>query len=190
LTGNGGEDDVAFIGNSRSCSPMRVRPEERTNMVLEYINPGLAKRVILPRRGFIKGLAALLGASAAIKAVALTSTTFRRPPLAWATSGLCGDMLALNGAEVEVAEFPDLFSAFGYLHGGADSKFLLPDTSDWVPEPDSPLWRRRSSADEGEWFITPHARPSGWAEKPRELQFWWRGPDNTLSHWRSIFGPA
>jgi hypothetical protein len=61
-------------------------------------------------------------------------------------------MLALNGAELDVAEYPDLFSLFRYLHGGAGPKFCL---SDGFPGDEQPY------QNEFEWFVSPRMRSAG-----------------------------
>jgi hypothetical protein len=89
-----------------------------------------------------------------IKAGALVPTSVRRPPLVWGKSSLYGDTLALNGAEVDLADYPDLFSLFGYLCRGAGPKFYL---SDGFPVDEQPYQK------EFEWFVSPRMRAAGWA---------------------------
>lgn len=43
--------------------------------------------------------------------------TVQRPPLVWGKDPWDGDMVALNGAQVQVAEFPDLVSATARRRG-------------------------------------------------------------------------
>ncbi len=108
-----------------------------------------------------------------------------------------GDLLALNGAELDVADFPDLFDFFGYAHGGDGSKFSLPDTSIYLPPgtfDHLSCWRRRSPSDKGEWFITPYARRSFIRSATRisrnqraSLEFW-STEDGSLGFWRMRWG--
>jgi hypothetical protein len=124
-------------------------------MVLQYINPGLAKRVILPRRGFIQGLLALIAIGSHRGGAPTDHPSYasvRRPPLVWHPDPYGGEMVALNGAEVQVAEFPDLFSAFGYLHGGARPTFYL---SDGFSVDEKPYQK------EFEWFVSPRVGAAG-----------------------------
>ena len=78
--------------------------------------------LILPRRGFLIGLASLLAAPAVVRAEALMPIKVWRPPLIWRDG-----LIACNGVELAVADFPDLFTIFGYTHGGCGPKFRLND---------------------------------------------------------------
>jgi hypothetical protein len=77
--------------------------------------------LILPRRGFLVGLASLLAAPAVVRAEALMPIKVWRPPLRWRDG-----YIVLNGAELKISEFPDLFDAFGHHYGGRGSTFRLP----------------------------------------------------------------
>ena len=44
-----------------------------------------------------------------------------RPPLRWRDG-----YIVLNGAELKISEFPDLFDAFGHHFGGQRTTFRLP----------------------------------------------------------------
>jgi hypothetical protein len=86
--------------------------------------------LILPRRGFLVGLASLLAAPAVVRAEALMPIKVWRPPINLFLSGYYGiEMVALNGAELKVADFPDLFDQLGYKYGGSGGHFRLPDES-------------------------------------------------------------
>ena len=78
--------------------------------------------LILSRRGFLAGLSSLLAAPAVVRAAALMPIKVWRPPLIWR-----GGMIACNGVELGVADFPDLFTIFGCMHGGWGPKFRLDD---------------------------------------------------------------
>ena len=77
---------------------------------------------ILSRRGFLAGLGSLLAAPAVVKAELLMPIKVWRPPLIWRDG-----LIACNGVELAVADFPDLFTIFGYNHGGYGPKFRLCD---------------------------------------------------------------
>ena len=78
--------------------------------------------LILSRRGFLAGLGSLLAAPAVVRAEALMPIKVWRPPLIWRDG-----LIACNGVELAVADFPDLFTIFGYMHGGCGPKFRLHD---------------------------------------------------------------
>ena len=80
--------------------------------------------LILPRRAFLTGLASLLAAPAVVRAEALMPIKVWRPRLIWRDG-----LIASNGVELAVADFPDLFTIFGYMHGGCGPKFRLYDYS-------------------------------------------------------------
>ena len=77
--------------------------------------------LIIPRRGFLVGLASLLAAPAVVRAEALMPIKVWRPPLRWRDG-----YLVLNGAELKISDFPDLFDAFGHHFGGQGATFRLP----------------------------------------------------------------
>ena len=77
--------------------------------------------LILPRRGFLVGLASLLAAPAVVRAELLMPIKVWRPPLRWRDG-----YIVLNGAELKISEFPDLFDAFGHHFGGRGTTFRLP----------------------------------------------------------------
>jgi hypothetical protein len=77
---------------------------------------------ILSRRGFLAGLGSLLATPAVVRAEALMPIKVWRPPLIWRDG-----LIACNGVELAVADFPDLFTIFGYMHGGCGTKFRLYD---------------------------------------------------------------
>jgi hypothetical protein len=91
---------------------MRVQLKESIRM----------NNLILSRRGFLAGLSSLLAAPAVVRAEALMPIKVWRPPLIWRDG-----MIACNGVELAVADFPDLFTIFGYMHGGCGPKFRLHD---------------------------------------------------------------
>ena len=78
--------------------------------------------LILSRRGFLAGLSSLLAAPAVVRAGALMPIKVWRPPLIWRDG-----LIAHNGVELAIADFPDLFTIFGYMHGGCGPKFRLYD---------------------------------------------------------------
>ena len=77
--------------------------------------------LILSRRGFLAGLSSLLAAPAVVRAEALMPIKVWRPPLRWRDG-----YIVLNGAELKISEFPDLFDAFGHHFGGQGTTFRLP----------------------------------------------------------------
>jgi Phage Tail Collar Domain len=77
--------------------------------------------LILPRRGFLVGLASLLAAPAVVRAEALIPIKVWRPLVRWRDG-----YIVLNGAEHKISEFPDLFDAFGHHFGGQGTTFRLP----------------------------------------------------------------
>jgi hypothetical protein len=89
--------------------------------MVQYINPRLAKRVILPRRVFLKGL---------LTSIALVSlrggppAKVSGPELRWREG-----FVVLNGAELKASDFPDLFDVFGHHFGGEGATFCLPTSS-------------------------------------------------------------
>jgi Phage Tail Collar Domain len=78
--------------------------------------------LILSRRGFLASLSSLLAAPAVVRALALMPIKVWRPPLIWRDG-----MIACNGVELAVADYPDLFTILGYMHGGCGPKFRLHD---------------------------------------------------------------
>jgi hypothetical protein len=94
--------------------------------------------LILPRRGFLVGLASLLAAPAVVRAEVLMPVKVWRPPLIWRDGMVCR-----NGVELAVADFPDLFAIVGYMHGGSGPKFRLHDST--------PTHRPYAV-----WYIDPH----------------------------------
>jgi hypothetical protein len=93
-------------------------------MIPQNIAPSeVAERVVLPRRHFLKGLAALVAAPAVVKAEILMPIKVWRPPLEWREG-----FLVLNGAELKAGEFPALFEVFGHHFGGQGATFRLPST--------------------------------------------------------------
>jgi hypothetical protein len=82
--------------------------------------------LILSRRGFLAGLSSLLAAPAVVRAEALMPIKVWRPPLRWRDG-----YIILNGAELKISEFPDLFDAFGHHFGGQGTTFRLP--ASWSP---------------------------------------------------------
>ena len=83
-------------------------------------------RVVLPRRAFLRGLVGLIAAPAVVKADILMPIKVW-PPIIWRKGRFNWDMLVCNGAELRVADFPELFEYLGYQHGGAGPFFRLPD---------------------------------------------------------------
>jgi hypothetical protein len=86
LTGNGGEDDVAVRGNNGFRSPMRVKQKESIIM----------NSLILPRRRFILGAAALVAAPAIVRAASLMPVKVWQPetePFDPALPGFLSDTL-------------------------------------------------------------------------------------------------
>ena len=55
------------------------------------------------------------------RAEALMPIKVWRPPLRWRDG-----YIVLNGAELKISEFPDLFDAFGHHFGGQGTTFRLP----------------------------------------------------------------
>jgi hypothetical protein len=93
-------------------------------MIPQNIAPSeAAERVVLPRRNFLKGLAALIAAPAVVKAEILMPIKVWRPPLEWREG-----FVVLNGAELKASEFPALFEVFGHHFGGQGATFRLPST--------------------------------------------------------------
>jgi hypothetical protein len=91
-----------------------MRVQQKESMIVSGL--------ILPRREFLKGLVGLVAAPAVVKAELLMPVKVWRPPLIWRNG-----MIACNGVELAVADFPDLFAIFGYMHGGWGPKFRLHD---------------------------------------------------------------
>jgi len=91
--------------------------------------------LILPRRDFLKGLIGLVAAPAVVKAEFLMPVKVWRPPLVWRDG-----MIACNGVELAIADFPDLFTIFGYSHGGCGPKFRLTDYALAAYNTDNTLW--------------------------------------------------
>jgi hypothetical protein len=90
---------------------MRVQLKESIRMT----------NLILSRRGLLAGLSSLLAAPAVVRAEALMPIKVWRPPLRWRDGSI-----VLNGAELTISEFPDLFDAFGHHFGGQGTAFRLP----------------------------------------------------------------
>jgi Phage Tail Collar Domain len=90
---------------------MRVQLKESIRMT----------NLILSRRGLLAGLSSLLAAPAVVRAEALMPIKVWRPPLRWRDG-----YIVLNGAELTISEFPDLFDAFGHHFGGQGTTFRLP----------------------------------------------------------------
>lgn len=59
--------------------------------------------------------------AAVVKAGALKLIKVWHPPLRWRDG-----YIVLNGAELKISEFPDLFDAFGHHFGGQGTTFRLP----------------------------------------------------------------
>jgi hypothetical protein len=107
---------------------------------------------MLERRNFLIGATALIFAPAVVRAQSLMPVKIWKTPLI-----KIGDNLLCNGAEVNVNEYPYLFSALGNTYGGSDNKFNLPDFSQqnlqsdrWINWRDSPLVKNRIG-----YLITP-----------------------------------
>lgn len=75
----------------------------------------------ISRRGFVVSLASLLAAPAVVRAGSLMPIKVWRPTLRWRDG-----YLVLNGAELKITDFPDLFDAFGHHFGGQGATFRLP----------------------------------------------------------------
>ena len=97
--------------------------------------------LILSRRGFLAGLSSLLAAPAVVRAEALMPIKVWRPPLIWRDG-----LIAHNGVELAIADFPDLFTIFGYMHGGCGPKFRLYDYT-----PTNSMWYVAPRVTDDEW---------------------------------------
>jgi Phage Tail Collar Domain len=110
---------------------MRVQLKESIRMT----------NLILSRRGFLAGLSSLLAAPAVVRAEALMPIKVWRPPLIWRDG-----LIAANGVELAIADFPDLFTIFGYMHGGGGPKFRLYDYT-----PSNSMWYIAPRVTDDEW---------------------------------------
>jgi hypothetical protein len=110
---------------------MRVQLKESIRM----------NNLILSRRGFLAGLSSLLAAPAVVRAEALMPIKVWRPPLIWRDG-----LIAANGVELAIADFPDLFTIFGYMHGGCGPKFRLYDYT-----PSNSMWYIAPRVTDDEW---------------------------------------
>jgi hypothetical protein len=115
---------------------MRVQLKESIRMT----------NLILSRRGFLAGLGSLLAAPAVVRAEALMPIKVWWPPLIWRDG-----LIACNGVELAVADFPDLFTLFGYMHGGCGPKFRLHDYS-----------REPKNTSNIMWYIAPRVTDDEW----------------------------
>jgi hypothetical protein len=113
--------------------------------------------LILSRRGFLAGLGSLLAAPAVVRAEALMPINVWRPPLIWRDG-----LIACNGVELAVADFPDLFTIVGYIHGGCGPKFRLHDYSREPKNTDNVMWyvAPRVTDDERPLFRQAYCDPS------------------------------
>jgi hypothetical protein len=92
--------------------------------------------LILPRRGFLVGLASLLAAPAVVRAEALKPIKVWRPTLITRFGSIEGDddpvgrWVLLNGARIKRAEFSDLYEHTVRI--GTPGR--LPDNGNWISE--------------------------------------------------------
>jgi hypothetical protein len=100
----------------------------------------------MSRRGFLAGLGSLLAAPAVVRAESLMPIKVWRPPLIWRDG-----LIACNGVELAVADFPDLFAIVGYIHGGCGPKFRLHDYS-----------REPKNTDNFMWYVAPRVTDDEW----------------------------